>query len=505
MFWNGSNWADDRPTPAPPPRKHPRGRLRDWLATIPIVVLVPVLLAPMLSVGAATPSLTSLLTVGGVAAPGGTFSVIGQGFPAREWLQFQWDGSPAGMPTVRTSSGSDLTATIKVPIAAAAGDYTLSVVSSQRGTKRGQQIESVVSAISVAGATDGALASVTVTVSEPDPTPAPTLDPIATPGPTATPQPPTPAPTAAPTLAPTAAPTLAPTPSPTATSQPPTPAPTAAPTLAPTPAPTVAPTAAPTPAPTPAPTAAPTPAPTPTPPPVTASGAAMPSSDLAGWKLAFNDDFNQNVAEGQFPAAVSSRWSAYPYGWKDSSKNGTYDPSIVSIHDGVLDAYIRTTNGVHRVAAFTPKFANGGSNQLYGRYAVRFKADSMRGYKGAWLLWPQSEVWPRDGEIDFPEGDFDGTISAYMHRQNGTSGGDQDAFETSARWDAWHTAVTEWTPTAVRFYLDGQLIGTSTSRIPNTPMRWVIQNETTLSGFVPENSVAGHVVIDWVAVWSYAP
>jgi beta-glucanase (GH16 family) len=171
----------------------------------------------------------------------------------------------------------------------------------------------------------------------------------------------------------------------------------------------------------------------------------------------------------------------------------------------MLDAHIRTTNGVHRVAAFTPKFASGSSNQLYGRYAVRFKVDSMRGYKGAWLLWPQSETWPRDGEIDFPEGDFDRTIEAYMHRQGATSGSDQDAFQSGKPWTTWHTAVTEWTPNAVRFYLDGTLIGTSTSRIPNTPMRWVIQNETTLSGFVPADSVSGHVLIDWVAVWSYAP
>ena len=241
------------------------------------------------------------------------------------------------------------------------------------------------------------------------------------------------------------------------------------------------------------------PSPTATPTPTPDSG------DLPGWKLAFSDDFNQAVAAGRFPSDVSSRWSAYPYGWKDTSGNGTYDPSIVSVHDGMLDAHIRTTNGVRRVAAFTPKFANGSVNQLYGRYAVRFRADSMRGYKGAWLLWPQSEVHPRDGEIDFPEGDFDSTISAFMHRQDGTWGGDQDAFDTTARWTDWHTAVTEWTPTAVRFYLDGVLIGTSTSRIPNTPMRWVIQNETTLDGIVPADSVSGHVLIDWVKVWSYAP
>ena len=144
-------------------------------------------------------------------------------------------------------------------------------------------------------------------------------------------------------------------------------------------------------------------------------------------------------------------------------------------------------------------------NQLYGRYAVQFKTDSMHGYKGAWLMWPTSEVWPQDGEIDFPEGDFDSTFNAYMHRQGATSGSDQDAFSTSSRWTDWHTAVTEWTPTSVQFLLDGVVIGTSRSRIPNTPMRWVIQNETTLNGFAPSDSVSGHVLIDWVAVWSYAP
>jgi hypothetical protein len=36
-------------------------------------------------------------------------------------------------------------------------------------------------------------------------------------------------------------------------------------------------------------------------------------------------------------------------------------------------------------------------------------------------------------------------------------------------------------------------------------MRWVIQTETALDGTVPSNAAAGHVLIDWVAMWSYAP
>ena len=227
------------------------------------------------------------------------------------------------------------------------------------------------------------------------------------------------------------------------------------------------------------------------------SGVAMPVGDLPGWRQVFTDDFTTNVPLGSFPAAVSTKWGAYLEGWKDTSKNGTYSPGrVVSIHDGVLDKYLHSENGVPLVAALTPKLP---ANMSAGRYAIRFKADPVPRYKTAWLLWPDSEVWPRDGEIDFPEGDLDGTIHAFMHRQNGTSGGDQDAYSTTARYTSWHTAILEWSPGRCAFILDGNTIGVSTSRVPSTPMHWVIQTETALSGEKPTGS--GHVLIDWVAVW----
>ncbi|RKH74550.1 carbohydrate binding domain-containing protein [Corallococcus aberystwythensis] len=234
------------------------------------------------------------------------------------------------------------------------------------------------------------------------------------------------------------------------------------------------------------------------------SGEPMPVGDLTGWRQVFTDDFTTNVPVGQFPAAVSSKWGVYLDGWKDTSKNGTYSPSkVVSIQNGVLNKYLHTENGVHRVAAVLPKIpgANASGGLPAGRYAVRFKADAVPGYKVAWLLWPDSEVWPRDGEIDFPEGDLDGTISGFMHRQNGTSGGDQDAASSSARFTSWHTAIIEWSPGRCRFILDGAVILDKTSRVPSTPMHWVLQTETDLSGTPPGNSAAGNVQIDWVAVW----
>jgi hypothetical protein len=218
------------------------------------------------------------------------------------------------------------------------------------------------------------------------------------------------------------------------------------------------------------------------------------------------DDFTTDATEGTFPAAVSATWTAYPSGWHDTSGNGTYAPEIVSIHDGLLDIHLRTEAGRHKVAApiaLLPGSADG-TGQLYGRYAIRFRADPVRGYKTAWLLWPQSEAWPRDGEIDFPEGALDGTIHGYVHRRGATTGADQARFSTRATFAEWHVAVIEWTKDRCVFSLDGRTVGETTTRIPNSAMRWVLQTETQLTGGPPPDDAQGHVLIDWVAVWAPA-
>lgn len=221
--------------------------------------------------------------------------------------------------------------------------------------------------------------------------------------------------------------------------------------------------------------------------------------------MLFADDFKTNVALGSFPSAVGGKWDAYPYPW--STLGGFYHPQkVVSLHDGVMDLWLHNEGGQWLMAAPMPRINGAGANmnQLYGRYAVRFRADPLPGYYLAWLLWPGSETWPRDGEIDFPEGGLGGHISGFMHRQGGTSGGDQDAYSTGVPFTGWHTAVIEWSPSNVKFILDGVTVGNSTSRIPNTPMHWVLQT-TTSPGGLPPAGTSGNVEIDWVAVWRYAP
>ena len=140
----------------------------------------------------------------------------------------------------------------------------------------------------------------------------------------------------------------------------------------------------------------------------------MPTGDVPGWHLIFTDGFNQPVPLGGYPSHhvcggtvyPASKWCPYPDGWTDTSDNGTYMPSrVLSNHDGVLDLWLHTEGGVHMVSAPQPILPGASPPWRGFSAATRFASRPPRPcYKTAWLLWPDSGVWPRDGEIDFPEG-----------------------------------------------------------------------------------------------------
>lgn len=240
--------------------------------------------------------------------------------------------------------------------------------------------------------------------------------------------------------------------------------------------------------------------------------------DLPAWQQVFVDDFATAAPFGSFsgctpatltcaglPAGVRDRWFAYPDGWTDG-KSGTHAPSrVISIQNGLMNLYLHSEAGLRLVSAPVPRIP-GTSAELgmtYGRYAARLRADPLHGYETAWLLWPDSEVWPRDGEINMPEGYLDGYMCMFLHHQGGTWAGDQDGTCSTVTYTSWHTVVLEWLPTVAKFYIDGKLIMTSTSRIPNTSMHWVLQTDTAPC-CEPSDSTAGNVQIDWVAVWKPA-
>ena len=241
--------------------------------------------------------------------------------------------------------------------------------------------------------------------------------------------------------------------------------------------------------------------------PASPTASSMPSGDVPGWRQVFAEDFTSEAALGSFAATYGDRWVVYGDGWKDTAGKAEGTPSryfpsrVLSVKNGVLNKHLHTEDGINMVAAVAPKMVA----QRYGRYSVRFRADFAPGYKMAWMLWPQSQSFPRDGEIDFPEGNLDENMWAFMHRQGATVGNDQDAFATDFSFTSWHTATIEWSPQSVLFLLDDHVVGRSTERIPNTPMDWILQTETCIGSCQPSSSVSGNVEIDWVVAYSYNP
>lgn len=248
-----------------------------------------------------------------------------------------------------------------------------------------------------------------------------------------------------------------------------------------------------------------TPSSTPDPSPGTGDG-QMPQGDLAGWRSAFAEEFTQDAPLGTFLDTYTN-FGAYPYPWTDTSRQvrsnpGYYHPEkTLSVAGGVLDAWLHYDSelGQYLVAAPTPNLPQ----MTYGRFAMRLRADTIPGYKIAPLLWPDSERWPDDGEINMPEGDLDGTpLSAFHHFAR--SAGGQDWFSSGVNPNAWHVYETLWSPGKVEFLVDGRSIGSSTSYVPNKPMHWVLQMETQIESSAPSTSAQGHVQIDWVKAYQYA-
>jgi len=149
------------------------------------------------------------------------------------------------------------------------------------------------------------------------------------------------------------------------------------------------------------------------------------------------------------------------------------------------------------VAAPTPNLPT----MTYGRFSMRLRTDRIPGYKIAPLLWPDSESWPNDGEIVFPEGDLNGSALEAFHHYARSAGG-QDSFNTGVDPTQWHVYETLWSPGKVEFLVDGHSIGSSTNYVPSKPMHWVLQMETQISSAAPSTSAQGHVQIDWVKAYS---
>ncbi|MGW0041195.1 glycoside hydrolase family 16 protein [Rhodococcus sp. NPDC003348] len=241
---------------------------------------------------------------------------------------------------------------------------------------------------------------------------------------------------------------------------------------------------------------------------------AAPREQLAGWKQIFVDDFTTDAPVGSFANAEcnnpgkivytgteNTRWRTYPECYTDTFNGFPYRADqVLSVHDGALDYNLHEVDGKRAGANLSPVISGDEQGQLYGRYSARIKTSHpyITGYRLAMLLWPTSEVWPSEGELNFPEGELTGPIRGYHHfaEPDATANSQVISEYDYSDFSQWRTVTTEWTPDTVRFILDGRVLLESHRGVPNTPMRWQLQLESSL---YPDLG-SGNFYVDWVRV-----
>jgi hypothetical protein len=240
------------------------------------------------------------------------------------------------------------------------------------------------------------------------------------------------------------------------------------------------------------------------------------------WRLSWQTNFSESAKLGSFsgcnhqdgtqsayctglPKDLQSQWWAYPYPWPDTSTEdgktvqGYYDPAttIWISGDAMHIRLYRAGSWLH-AAAVLPKAAIG---LLYGKYVMRFRVapNPSKGYKSADMLWPtNSQVFD---EVDFPEGIWNSNFCAHIHSSY-ESNQRNICLDTSCV-SGWHTTEIDWAPNRLAFYLDGKEVGSAVGKwVPDTPMSWIIQNESSLGAGAPRYSSA-QIDIDYMAVYSY--
>lgn len=198
----------------------------------------------------------------------------------------------------------------------------------------------------------------------------------------------------------------------------------------------------------------------------------------------FFEGFDTPAASGgQFASTYADAWQPYAEG----TSGKYYSGKLISAHDGVMDVAMDGEHGAAGVFGPTDSaWAHTG-----GTYSIRAKVVGGDGNGAAIMLWPTSNV-RSEGEINFPEGNFESHPVVYHHSMIPGHESTAQGIDSGVTWRAWHTYTMVWKPgKSVSYYLDGALLGTITTNVPTTPHRYTFQ--------IGNTGAAGHVLIDWVS------
>jgi hypothetical protein len=213
-----------------------------------------------------------------------------------------------------------------------------------------------------------------------------------------------------------------------------------------------------------------------------AASASNPLGTTVAPDAGFVENFDSAAAAGSVASTYSQAWQPYADG-----TSGIYYPSqTVSVHDGVMDVALGGEG-----AAGTFGTSSGAWDHVGGTFSVRAKATGGDGNGAAFMLWPTDGNWS-EGEIDFPESNFEDSPNGYQHSMTAGQESNRTTIPTGVSWRDWHTYTINWVPgQSVTYSVDGTVLQTITHDVPTTAHRFMFQTGNW--------GASGDLLIDWVA------
>jgi len=246
------------------------------------------------------------------------------------------------------------------------------------------------------------------------------------------------------------------------------------------------------------------------------------------WKLVWQDEFKGKKLDPK-------KWNVLLREHSKHNELQYYVPDEVYVENGCLRlrSRVRDYGAMHYTSGRLD--TKGKLAPVYGRFQIRGRLPYGQGLWPAYWLYPQNRDWPMErlmaetvasgneraipeerpwySEIDIMEflGHEPNTIYGTLHYYTF----DGQKRTSSATWTGdcdyskdFHVYALEWEPDALRWFLDGKLIHTSTNGVPHTPHYLIIN--TAVGGQWPGNPDASTIFpqfhdVDYVRFYQRGP
>lgn len=157
-------------------------------------------------------------------------------------------------------------------------------------------------------------------------------------------------------------------------------------------------------------------------------------------------------------------------GWGNNEKQWyTNDEKNVKEQDGNLIITAHKEEKAGKQYTSTRIKTKGLFSKKYGKFEIRAKAPTGKGYWPAIWMLPENDVygtWAASGELDIMEGwgSRPNTVAGTIHyggmAPNNVYSGKEYVFPDNATIEQFHTYSIEWEPGEIRWYVDGELYST---------------------------------------------